>query len=346
VTGAMIAVLKASAAPGCSVTSVPIPGIGPLDVLVRVKVASICGTDVHIHAWDTWAQGRVRPPLVLGHESFGEVAEVGAAVSLVEVGTPVAIEPQIADGTCPQCRSGNPSACENQLVMGVDRPGCFAEYAVVPETNVYPLPAGVDGEQAVLLTPLGSAVQATLAGPVTALVVAVIGAGPVGCCAAAVARAAGAARVLVTDVRPLRLALARRVGADVGLDVSAEDAVDAVLRETGGHGADVVVEASGHPEALSQALRMLRHGGRIALLGIPSGPVTLDAAAAIVTKGALVQGVGGRRLWHTWDRAFALLRSGRLDLAPLLTHRLRLAEIEQALALIGTGEAAKVVLRP
>ena len=345
-TGTMMAVLKPEPAPGCSVTRVPIPGLGPRDVLVRVKAASICGTDLHIHSWDKWAQGRIRPPLIFGHEFCGEVAEVGSAVTQVDVGTFVSVEGHIADGTCYQCKTGNGHICENVLIVGVDRPGCFAEFVAIPETNVYRMDPSISVEVAAIQDPFGNAVHTTLSGDVVGLTVAVVGSGPIGCCAVAVAKAAGARSVFATDIRPYRLALAQRMGSDRTIDATREDPVAAVLGETGGHGADVVLEMSGHPDGVRQAFKMLRRGGRISLLGIPSQPVPLDLAEDIIFKGATVLGINGRRMWQTWYQAQALLKSGKVDLSPLITHTLPLVEIEKGMELLRIGEAAKIILYP
>jgi len=345
-TGEMTAVLKPLPAPGLEVTRVPVPGLGPRDVLVKVKAASICGTDLHIVSWDKWAQGRIRPPLVFGHEFCGEVVEAGAAVTQTEVGAYVSVEGHIADGTCYQCRTGNAHICENVQIVGVDRPGCFAEYVAIPETNVYPMDPDLPREVAAIQDPFGNAVHTTLSGEVAGLSVAIVGSGPIGCCAVAVAKAAGARQVFATDIRPYRLALATRMGADRVIDTTGEDAVAVIKAETGGNGADVVLEMSGHPDGVRQAFKMLRAGGRISLLGIPSQPVTLDLAEDIIFKGATVLGINGRRMWQTWYQGQALLRSKKVDLTPLITHTLPLAEIEKGMELLRAGEAAKIILYP
>jgi threonine 3-dehydrogenase len=345
-TGEMTAVLKPLPAPGLTVTRVPVPGLGPRDVLVKVKAASICGTDLHIVSWDKWAQGRIRPPLVFGHEFCGEVVEAGAAVTQTEVGAYVSVEGHVADGTCYQCKTGNAHICENVQIVGVDRPGCFAEYVAVPETNVYPMDPDIPIEVAAIQDPFGNAVHTTLSAEVAGLSVAIVGSGPIGCCAVAVARAAGARQVFATDIRTYRLALATRMGADRVVDTTREDAVAVVRAETGGQGADVVLEMSGHPDGVRQAFKMLRAGGRISLLGIPSQPVTLDLAEDIIFKGATVLGINGRRMWQTWYQGQALLRAKKVDLTPLITHTLPLAEIEKGMELLRAGEAAKIILYP
>lgn len=344
--GTMTAVLKASPAPGSTLGQVPVPALGPRDVLIRVKAASICGTDLHIHDWDKWAQSRIHPPLVFGHEFCGEVVELGLAVTQVAKGAFVSVEGHVVDGTCYQCRTGNAHICENVAIVGVDRPGCFAEFVSIPETNVYPMDKDVSPEVAAIQDPFGNAVHTTLSGEITGLTVAVVGSGPIGCCAVAVARAAGARAVFATDIRPFRLDLARRMGADRTIDATREDVVAVVKAETGGQGADVVLEMSGHADGVRQAFKMLRAGGRVSLLGIPSQAVSLDLAQDVIFKGATVHGINGRRMWQTWYQAQALLRSGRVDLTPLITHTLPLTDIEKGMTLLKGGEAAKIILYP
>ena len=345
-TRTMTAVVKAAPAPGSEIRDVPVPPLGPRDVLVKVKAASICGTDLHIQDWDKWAQGRIRPPLVFGHEFCGDVVERGSDVTMVAANAFVSVEGHIVDGTCYQCRTGNAHICENVAIVGVDRPGCFAEFVAVPETNVYPMDAGISPEVAAIQDPFGNAVHTTLSGEIAGLTVAVVGSGPIGCCAVAVARAAGARSVFATDIRPYRLELARRMGADRVIDSTKEDPVAVVKAETGGEGADVVLEMSGHGEGVKQAFKMLRRGGRMSLLGIPSQPVAIDLAEDVIFKGVTVLGINGRRMWQTWYQAQALLRSGKVDLSPLVTHTMPLREIHKGMALLKQGEAAKVILYP
>jgi threonine 3-dehydrogenase len=345
-SGSMTAVLKPRAAPGLEVARVEIPALGPHDVLIKVQAASICGTDLHIYKWDKWAASRIRPPLVFGHEFCGEVVAIGELVSRVAPAAFVSVEGHIPDGTCFQCLTGNSHICENLQIVGIDRPGCFAEYVAVPEQNVYALDRSIPLEVAAILDPFGNAVHTTLAGAVASLSVAVLGAGPIGCCAVAVARAAGASFIAATDVREYRLQLARRMGADTVIDSTRDHPVEVVRGATAGRGADVVLEMSGHPDAVRQAFKMVRRGGRISLLGIPSQAVALDLAEDVIFKGVTVQGINGRLIWKTWHQAEALLRSGRVDLRPLITHTLPLREIEEGMRLLESGNAAKVILKP
>ncbi len=342
----MTAIQKPGPVAGSKVIRAPVPALGPRDVLIKVRAASICGTDLHIHDWDPWAQRRIRPPLIFGHEFCGDVVEIGPAVTEVETGTFVSVEGHIADGTCYQCKTGNAHICENVAIVGVDRPGCFAEFIAVPETNCYPMDPGIPPEVAAIQDPFGNAVHTTLSGEITGLSVAVVGSGPIGCCAVAVAKAAGARVVFATDVRPFRLDLARKMGADRVIDVSREDAVAVVKAETGGQGADVVLEMSGHPDAVRQGFKMLRPGGRVSLLGIPAQSVSLDLAEDVIFKGAIVHGINGRLMWKTWYQAQALLKSKKVDLTPLVTHTLPLTQIEQGMELLKGGQAAKIILFP
>jgi threonine 3-dehydrogenase len=342
----MRAVVKAEEGPGSRFEQVAIPGLSPLDVLVKVEAASICGTDVRIHDWDRWAQTHIDPPLVYGHEFCGEVVEAGSAVSRVQVGDFVAVEGHLACETCPTCHSGLAHLCERGQMIGVDRPGGFAEFAALPETCVYPLDRSLPREVAALHDPFGLAVHAVLAGEVVGLDVAVVGCGPVGCCAVAVARAAGARRVLAADIRSSRLEIARKMGADQVVDASATDPSEWVRGATGGRGASVVIEATGHRNGLREALQMLARGGRAALLGGPEDAVPVDLMADVVTKGAIVQGINGRRLWKTWEQAQALLSSGRVDLKPLISHTLPLSRFEEGMDLMRRHEAHKVILLP
>lgn len=342
----MKAVTKPSASPGLALETVPVPAVGPRDVLLRVRAASICGTDLHIYKWDKWAEKRISPPLIFGHEFCGDVVECGSAVTMVKRGAFVSVEGHIPDGTCYQCRTGSAHNCENVKIIGIDRAGCFAEYVAVPETNVYAMDPAIPAEIAAIQDPFGNAVHTALSGPIAGQSVAIIGCGPIGCCAIAISRACGARFIASTDVKPFRLELARKMGADRVVDSSREDAVAVVREATGGVGADVVLEMSGHPDAVRQAFKMLRRGGRISLLGIPSQPVALDLAEDVIFKGATVLGINGRRIWETWYQAEALLKSGRVDLSPLITHALPLERIEDGMALLDRGEAAKIILKP
>ena len=342
----MQAVVKASAAPGVEIREVPVPTPGPGQVLVRVQAASVCGTDLHIYNWDPWAQGRIHPPLIPGHEFAGVVAGLGLGVTTVKEGDLVSAEMHVACGKCLQCRTGLAHVCQHVRILGVDADGAFASYAIIPETNIWKLSPAIPHDYASLLDPLGNAVHTVLAGPIAAKTVAVTGCGAIGRFSIAVAKACGAARVFAIEVNAHRRGVASVMGADLALDPATDHVEERILEATGGTGVDVLLEMSGHPAAMAQGFALLRTGGRASLLGIPSRPVELDFARDIIFKGATVQGINGRKMFETWFQIEALLAAGMLDLEPVITHRLKLAEFSQAMALLQSGEAIKVVLKP
>ena len=339
----MQAILKATAAPGLKVATVPKPSPGPGEVLIAVRHAGVCGTDLHIAEWDAWAQGRIHPPLVVGHEFAGEIVAVGDAVAQLKTGQLVTAEGHIVCGHCLQCRSGNSHICKNTRIIGVDRDGAFAEYVTMPATNVLPLD-GIPTTVGAVMDPMGNAFHAVLAAEIPGSTVFVVGCGPIGCFAVGIARAAGAAKVIASDVNAKRLALAQRMGAHVTIDAGRDDVVGSVLAETGGEGADLVCEMSGVPSALHQALPAVRLGGRVHLLGIPKGEIAVDFAREIIFKGITVYGVIGRKMYETWHQMRRYLTAGLLDPRPVITHQFPLAHIDEALAAIRAGDAGKIIL--
>jgi threonine 3-dehydrogenase len=342
----MQAVVKAHAAPGIELREVAVPAPGPGQVLVRVQAASVCGTDLHIFEWDQWAQGRIHPPLIPGHEFAGVVAATGGGVTTVKEGDKVSAEMHVACGKCMQCRIGQAHICQHVRILGVDSNGAFASYVLIPETNIWKLPATVPHDWASLLDPLGNAVHTVLAGPIAAQTVAVTGCGAIGLFSIAVAKACGAAKVFAVEVNAHRRGVATTMGADLALDPAKDNVEQQILEATGGTGVDVLLEMSGHPVAMRQGFSVLRTGGRASLLGIPSRPVEIDFARDIIFKGAIVQGINGRKMFETWFQMEALLATGKLDLEPAITHRLKLSEFTKAMALLQSGEAIKVVLKP
>src|SRR5438034_164198 len=285
----MKAIVKEQRVPGLKVATVPKPSAGPGEVLIAVRHAGVCGTDVHIADWDAWAQGRIKPPLVVGHEFAGEIVAAGDGVSELRPGQLVTAEGHIVCGHCLQCRTGNSHICKNTRIIGVDRDGAFAEYIAMPATNVLPLD-GVPATVGAIMDPMGNAFHAVLTAEIQGSSVFVVGCGPIGCFAVGIARAAGAAKVIASDVNVKRLELARRMGAHVTIDAATEDVVRRVREETGGEGADVVCEMSGVPSALHQAFAAVRLGGRVQLLGIPKGEVPIDFASELICKGMTVYG--------------------------------------------------------
>ncbi len=339
----MQAIVKAQRAPGLTVSTVPKPVAGPGEVLIRVRHAGVCGTDLHIADWDAWAQGRIKPPLVVGHEFAGEVAALGPGVTEFQVGQLVTAEGHIICGHCQACRTGNGHICKNTRIIGVDRDGAFAEFIAMPATNVMTLD-GIPTEIGAIMDPMGNAFHTVLTAEIPGSTVFIVGCGPIGCFAVGIARAAGAAKVIASDVNPNRLALAKKMGAHVVINAAKDDVVRSVLAETSGDGVDVVCEMSGVPAALHQAFATIRMGGRVQLLGIPKGEVPVDFASEIIFKGITLYGVIGRKMYETWHQMRRFLSSGLLDPRPVITHRFPLAKIDDALAAIRSGDAGKVIL--
>src|SRR6266513_1366339 len=343
----MQAIVKPSRAPGLKVTTVPKPSPGPGEVLIAVRHAGVCGTDLHIADWDAWAQGRIKPPVVIGHEFAGEIEPVGDGVMGLRAGHLVTAEGHIVCGHCLQCRTGNSHICQNTRIIGVDRDGAFAEYITMPASNVLTLDGGtIPTEVGAIMDPMGNAFHTVLTGgaEIPGSTVFIVGCGPIGCFAVGIARAAGASRVIASDVNPKRLALAEKMGAHVTVNAAKEDVVRAVLAATGNEGADVVCEMSGVTAAVHQAFAAVRLGGRVQLLGLPTGPVPVDFANEIIFKGLLVYGVIGRKMYETWYQMRRFLSAGLFDPRPVITHRFPLHKIDDALATIRAGDAGKVIL--
>src|ERR1700690_126115 len=342
----MLAVVKADAAPGAEIREVEIPRYGRTDVLCKVKVASICGTDLHIYEWDRWAQGRIHPPLIPGHEFCGEVVAFGDEVTSVKEGDFVSAEMHVACGKCLQCRTGEAHICQNVKIIGVDTDGAFAEYVVIPESNIWKLDPAIPQEYASILDPLGNAVHSVLAGEIAAKTVAVTGCGPIGLFSIAVARACGATSVFAIEVNEHRRKIARQMKADYVLDPSKEDVNAIVMEKTSSLGVDVVLEMAGHPDAIRLAFDIIRRGGRMSLLGLTSKPIPLNFSENIIFKGLTIQGINGRRMYQTWFQMTALLKAGKLDLHPVITDRIALKDFSSAMARLKTGEASKILVYP
>jgi threonine 3-dehydrogenase len=341
----MRAVVKETPAEGWALRDVEVPACGPNDALIRVHHAGVCGTDLHIWEWDRWARARLRPPVIVGHEFAGEIAELGAearAGGLLAVGDLVTAEGHIVCGHCLQCRTGNAHLCQRTQIIGVDRNGAFAEYIAMPASNVMRLD-GIPTDVGAIMDPLGNAFHTVLEAPVSGATVLVVGCGPIGCFAVGVARAAGAALVVATDLNPRRLELARCMGAHVALNPADEDVPTVVRELTQGDGVDLVCEMSGHPAGHAQAFAAARLGGRVHLLGTPSRPTEVDFARDVIFKGLTLYGVTGRKMYGTWHQMSRFLRSG-FDPRPLVTHRYPLERIDDAIRVIRDGQAGKVIL--
>lgn len=340
----MKAVVKVKAGVGAILTDMPIPHIGKDELLVKVKVAAICGTDLHIYQWNAWAQGRIKKlPLIMGHEFAGEVIEVGSNVERVKIGDSVSAETHIYCGNCYHCLTGQREICENIRILGIDRNGAFAEYVAIPENVAWVNPEGLSPEIAAIQEPLGSATDAVLAEGITGKTVAVTGAGPMGLLAIGVARAAGATKIIVSDLSDYRLDIARRMGADIVVNAATEDLKTIVMDETNGIGVDVGLEMSGNGLALNDLLKVITAGGRISLLGLFNSNVSIDLNNLIFKK-IRVYGITGRKIFQTWATVSRLLRSKRLDVTPVITHKFPLTDFEKGMKLMKSGSSGKVIL--
>ena len=344
----MEALRKVEAGPGLELAEIPDPVAGTGEVVVEVEAASICGNDLHIKKWDEWSQQRIHPPLTLGHEFAGTVVEIGDDVDHVKVGDYVSAESHITCGMCFQCRTGQAHMCERTKILGVDREGAFARYVAVPESVIWQNDRSkLPPEIATLQEPFGNAVFATSEQDLAGRSVAVLGCGPIGLFTIAIARASGAAVVFASDRTPFRLALAETMGAHATVDVEREpDAAQWFREHNEGHGFDVVFEMSGSPRAIADAFRIARNGGRVILFGIPSRPVEIDVAEALIFKNLDVLCISGRRVFETWYKTRWLLESGVVDLRPLITDEIALGDFEGAFERLEAGEACKIVVYP
>ncbi len=340
----MLAAVKTKAAPGATdVKRVPIPKIGPTDALVRVRIASICGTDLHVFDWDEWSQHRIHPPLIQGHEMAGEVERVGEEVTAIAKGDYVSFEGHIACGRCYECRTGQAHVCRNLRIMGIDRDGAFAEYVAVPATNLIRNDPDLPLEVATIQDPLGNATQVVMNADVPGKSIAIFGLGPIGLMAVALTKALSAAQVIAVEYQnEYRKKLAKRLGADVVLESDAKT-VDRILDLTQGDGVHDVLEFSGAPPALAQALKVVRPGGALHLLGLYSNSVTLNLSDDVIMRGVTLYGLTGRRMFQTWYQMAGILKSKNVDLRPLVTHRFSLADYEKALEVMRTRQCGKVV---
>lgn len=345
----MKAIIKRESKPGAELEVVDIPKISPNEVLVNVKVASICGTDVHIYKWNEWAQNRIKPPLIIGHEFAGEVVEVGTDVKSLKVGDFVSAETHIPCNQCFQCKTGKQHICKNVLILGVDINGVFADYVALPEVCAWKNSEKIPFEFASVQEPLGNSVYTTIeGGGVTGKKVAIFGCGPTGLFAVGVARVSGASEIISIGKHEFRMEIAKKMGADHVLKYPDDDIVKLITKITGGEGVDVVLEMSGSQDAISQGLTVLKKGGRFTAFGIPSGKVEIDLANDIIFKGANIVGISGRKMFDTWYRVAGLLESKRIDISPVITHKFPLEEFKKGFELMMSEErkAAKILLFP
>lgn len=347
----MRALRKTERAAGAELVEVPVPEPGDDEILVRVHGASICGTDLHIYDWNEWADKRVGDvPMTFGHEMAGTVEAVGDEVHHLKAGAFVAAETHIACGHCATCQTGRAHICENLRILGVDINGVFAEFVVIPAQNAWVVGEGIDPDVASIMEPFGNAVHATFGTgggeDIATNAVAVIGCGPIGMFSVAIARSLGAFKVIAVEPNGYRRAKAAEMGADVVIDPMDVDPVQAVMELTKGSGAEVVLEMSGNARAIDQGTRMLARGGRMSLLGLPDGAVTLDLNDQVIFKEARLQGITGREMFRTWQQTTTLLSTGRVDVRPVITHRFPMDRYEEAFATTASGSSGKVILFP
>ena len=338
----MKALIKKEPVEGIWMSDEPEPEVGPNDVKIRIQKTAICGTDVHIYNWDEWSQRTVPVPMITGHEFCGEVVEMGSQVVGFEHGQRVSGEGHITCGHCRNCRAGKRHLCRNTQGVGVNRPGCFAEYLVIPAGNAFPLPDSISDDVASFLDPLGNATHTALSFDMVGEDVLITGAGPIGCMAAAIARHVGARHVVLTDVNDYRLELGRRMGASRVLNVTREKIEDVMAQLGMTEGFDVGLEMSGNAAAFKNMLATMNNGGRVAILGIPPGEVAIDWSR-VIFKGLILKGIYGREMFETWYKMRSMLQSG-LDVMPILTHHFHVDDFQKGFDVMRSGRSGKVVL--
>jgi threonine 3-dehydrogenase len=338
----MKALVKAKAEKGIWMQDVPMPAYGPNDVLIRMKKTAICGTDMHIWHWDEWAQRTIKVPTVAGHEYAGEIVAMGSEVKDLAIGHRVSGEGHITCGHCRNCRAGRRHLCRNTLGVGVNRDGCFAEYMSLPASNIFKLPSAINDDIASILDPLGNATHTALSFDLVGEDVLITGAGPIGIMAAAIARFVGSRHVVITDVNPYRLQLAKKLGASKALDARSENLDSAMKDLQMEEGFDVGLEMSGVPSAFRDMLRTMHHGGSLALLGImPEN--TVIHWDEVIFKGLVLKGVYGREMFETWYKMASMLQSG-LDISGVITHRIPVEDYQYGFETMASGQSGKIIL--
>jgi len=337
----MKALVKTSAAPGVSLEEVPVPSIGPGDLLIRIDKVAICGTDVHIYDWNAWAQRIIHPPQILGHEFVGRIAQIGEGITGFQIGERVSGEGHIVCGVCRSCRAGRRHLCTGAVGVGVNRDGCFAEYLSLPATNAWHVADCIPSRVAAIFDPFGNATHAALSFDMVGEDVLITGAGPIGIMTGAIAKHVGARNVVITDINDYRLDLALKMGATRAVNVRNATIADA-MDDLEMIGFDIGLEMSGNGAAFETMLESMHNGGRIALLGIAPGPVSIDWDE-VVFRGLTIKGIYGREIWETWYKMQTMLQSG-LDIAPVITHELPFEEYEAGFAAMSNGQSGKVVL--
>ena len=337
----MDAIVKPAAAEGLELRRVPVPVPAPGEVLIRVHKTAICGSDVHIYKWNTWAQQHVRPPQIIGHEYVGQIAALGAGVTGLHVGQRVSGEGHITCGRCRNCHSGNIQWCKDHVGVGVDRDGAFAEYVCIPSRNVIIIDESLPEEVVAFFDAVGNATHTALMFPLVGEDVLISGAGPIGIIAAGICKYAGARRVVITDMNEYRLELAKKMGADAAVNILREDIREIMRKQGLTEGFDVGLEMSGSGAAFQQMVSVMRNGGKISLLGLGDKPISMDMNQ-IITKGLTLQGIYGRKMdnWHQ----MSYMVQGGLDVSPVITHRFHYTEFEQGFAAMNSGKSGKVIL--
>lgn len=338
----MKSLVKAHAQPGIWLQDSEKPNVGHNDVLVKIHKTAICGTDIHIYNWDSWAQKTIPVPMVIGHEFVGEIVELGCEVSGLNIGDRVSGEGHITCGYCRNCRAGKRHLCRNTVGVGVNRSGCFAEYLTIPAVNAFVVPSAISDDMAAILDPFGNATHTALSFDCVGEDVLITGAGPIGIMAVAIARHVGARHVVITDLNPYRLALAERMGATLAVNVETTSIVEVMLELGMTEGFDVGLEMSGSPKALIEMIKVMNHGGNVALLGIPPQATAIDWDQ-VIFKGLHLKGIYGREMFETWYKMSSMLQSG-LDLSPVITHRFPIAEFQQGFEVMASGQSGKVIL--
>jgi len=338
----MQAIVKLKPEPGIWMDQVPFPRISPNDVLIKVVKTAICGTDIHIYNWDEWSRKTIPTPMAIGHEFVGAIAEIGSEVRGLKEGDRVSAEGHITCGHCRNCRAGKRHLCRNTIGVGVNRPGCFAEYISVPASNVFKVPEIIDDETAAILDPFGNAAHTALSFDLVGEDVLITGAGPIGIMAVAIARHVGARHVVITDVNDYRLTIAKQMGASAAINVTRQAILDTMNTLRMHEGFDVGLEMSGNIHAFKDMLDTMNYGGQVAILGIPTGEVSIDLTQ-IILKGLKLKGIYGREMFETWYKMSSMLQS-KLDISPVITHRFGVDDFQQAFELMHSGQSGKVIM--
>ncbi len=338
----MKSLVKAKREPGIWMEDVPMPQYGVNDVLIKIKKTAICGTDIHIYKWDDWAQATIPVPMTVGHEFYGEIVEVGQEVQGLHVGQRVSGEGHLTCGFCRNCRAGKRHLCRHTQGVGVNRPGCFAEYLAIPATNVVVLPDNISGDQAAIFDPFGNAAHCALSFDVVGEDVLITGAGPIGIMAAAIVKHIGARYVVITDVNEYRLDLARKMGVTRAVNVGQESLASVMVELGMNEGFDVGLEMSGNSQALNELMKAMNHGGHVAILGIPPQGTAIDWNQ-VIFKCLTIKGIYGREMFETWYKMIAMLQSG-LNIESIMTHHFAVDDYQQAFAIMASGQSGKVIL--